>query len=54
MRRLMAKRITFLEEKSILDYGFNILLPHKVGNLAMPRIFEVAGAIIRIRTLKIK
>jgi predicted ABC-class ATPase len=34
--------------------GFDMLLPYKVGNLAMPRIFEVAGAINRMRTLKIK
>jgi len=34
--------------------GFDILLPYKVGNLAMPRIYELAGAINRMRTLKIK
>jgi len=36
------------------ERGFDIFLPHKVGNLAMPRIYEVAGAINRMRTLKIK
>jgi predicted ABC-class ATPase len=34
--------------------GFDILLPYKAGNLAMPRIYEVASAINRMRTLKIK
>lgn len=34
--------------------GFDMLLPQKAGNLAMPRIYEVAGAINRMRTLKIK
>jgi predicted ABC-class ATPase len=34
--------------------GVDILLPYKAGNLAMPRIFEVAAAINRMRTLKIK
>jgi predicted ABC-class ATPase len=36
------------------DKGLDILLPYKTGNLAMPRIYEVAGAINRMRTLKIK
>ena len=40
--------------EDIRENGFDILLPYKVGNLAMPRIFEVAGAINRMRTLKIK
>jgi len=38
----------------IQERGFDILLPHKVGNLAMPRIFELAGAINRMRTLRVK
>jgi hypothetical protein len=29
-------------------------LPYKAGNLGMPWIFEVAGAMNRMRTLKIK
>jgi predicted ABC-class ATPase len=33
--------------------GLDILLPYRVGNLARPRIFEVAGATNRMRTLKI-
>jgi predicted ABC-class ATPase len=33
--------------------GLDMLLPYRVGNLARPRIFEVAGAINRMRTLKI-
>jgi hypothetical protein len=37
-----------LEEK-----GLDMLLPYRVGNLARPRIFEVAGATNRMRTLRI-
>jgi predicted ABC-class ATPase len=37
-----------LEEK-----GLDVLLPYKVGDLASPRIFEVAGAINRMRTLRV-
>jgi len=40
--------------EGIREKGFDILLPYKAGNLAMPRIFELAGAINRMRTLKIK
>jgi hypothetical protein len=40
--------------EDVQEKGFDILLPYKVGNLAMPRIFELAGAINRMRTLKIK
>jgi predicted ABC-class ATPase len=40
--------------EEVQEKGFDILLPYKVGNLAMPRIFEVAGAINRMRTLKVK
>ncbi len=40
--------------EDIRDKGFDILLPYKVGNLAMPRIYEVAGAINRMRTLRIR
>lgn len=38
----------------VCEKGFDVLLPYKVGDLAMPRIHEVAGAINRMRTLKIK
>jgi len=34
--------------------GFDILLPYKAGNLAMPRMYELAAAINRMRTLKVK
>jgi predicted ABC-class ATPase len=40
--------------EEVQEKGFDILVPYKVGNLAMPRIYEVAGAINRMRTLKIK
>jgi predicted ABC-class ATPase len=39
--------------EEIQEKGLDILLPYKVGNLAMPRIYEVAGAINRMRTLRI-
>jgi predicted ABC-class ATPase len=37
----------------VADKGLDILLPYKVGNLALPRIYELAGAINRMRRLKI-
>jgi len=37
-----------LEEK-----GPDMLLPYRVGNLAKPRVYEVAGAVNRMRTLRI-
>jgi hypothetical protein len=39
--------------EDVSEKGFDMLLPYKVGNLAMPRIYEVAGAINRMRTLRI-
>ena len=33
----------------VLKKGLDILIPHKVGNLALPRLHEVAAAINRIR-----
>ncbi|MBW2123740.1 MAG: ABC-ATPase domain-containing protein, partial [Deltaproteobacteria bacterium] len=33
--------------------GLDVIAPYKVGNLALPRIFEVAGAINRMRTLRV-
>ena len=38
--------------EDVKEKGFDILLPYKVGNLAMPRIYELAGAINRMRRLK--
>jgi predicted ABC-class ATPase len=40
--------------EDIYERGFDILLPYKLGNLAMPRIYELAGAINRMRSLKIR
>jgi hypothetical protein len=40
--------------QDIREKGFDVLLPFKAGNLAMPRIYELAAAINRMRTLKIK
>ncbi len=45
----LEKAMRDVEEK-----GFDILLPYKVGNLALPRIYEVAGAINRMRCLKVE
>jgi len=39
--------------RDVEEKGFDVLLPHKVGNLALPRIYEVAGAINRMRCLKV-
>jgi predicted ABC-class ATPase len=40
--------------EDIREKGFDILLPYKTGNLVLPRIYEVAGAVDRMRTLRIK
>jgi predicted ABC-class ATPase len=40
--------------RDVEERGFDILLPFMVGNLALPRIYEVAGAINRMRCLKIE
>jgi hypothetical protein len=45
LERAMAE----IEEK-----GLDILMPYKVGNLTKPRLFEIAGAANRLRSLKIK
>jgi len=37
----------------LVEKGLDMLLPYKAGNLALPRVFEVAGAINRMRTLRI-
>jgi predicted ABC-class ATPase len=49
LREGLIKAMMDVQEK-----GFDILLPYKAGNLVMPRIYELAGAINRMRTLKIK
>ena len=48
LKKGLEKVMCDVEEK-----GFDILLPYKVGNLALPRIYEVAGAINRMRCLKV-
>jgi predicted ABC-class ATPase len=40
--------------KAVQERGLDCLLPYLVGDLAMPRSFEVAAAINRMRTLKVK
>ncbi|MBW2038784.1 MAG: ABC-ATPase domain-containing protein [Deltaproteobacteria bacterium] len=40
--------------RDVQERGLDCLLPYKVGNLAMPRIFEMAGAINRMRSLKVE
>jgi hypothetical protein len=39
--------------KAVQEQGLDCLLPYPVGDLAMPRPFEVAAAINRMRTLKV-
>jgi predicted ABC-class ATPase len=39
--------------REVEKHGLDILLPYKVGNLAYPRLFEVGGAVNRMRTLKV-
>ena len=36
------------------EHGLDILTPYKVGNLVKPRLFELAGAVNRLRSLRIK
>ncbi len=45
----LEKVLAEIEEKGLDD-----LMPYKVGNLAKPRLFEIAGAINRLRSLQIK
>jgi predicted ABC-class ATPase len=40
--------------REVQEKMLDCLLPYIVGDLAMPRPFEVAGAINRMRTLKVK
>jgi predicted ABC-class ATPase len=40
--------------QAVQEKGLDCLLPYTVGNLAMPRAFEVSGAINRMRTLQVK
>lgn len=49
LREGLMKMMMDVQEK-----GFDILLSYKVGNLAMPRIYELAAAINRMRSLRIK
>jgi predicted ABC-class ATPase len=39
---------------AVQERGLDCLLPYSVGNLAMPRVFELSGAINRMRTLQVK
>ena len=45
----LLKVLVEIEEK-----GLDFLMPYKVGNLVKPRLFEIAGAVNRLRSLKIK
>lgn len=44
----------FLLDKELDEKGLDILKPFRVGNLARPRIHEVASAINRLRTMKVE
>jgi predicted ABC-class ATPase len=45
----LGKTLAEIEEK-----GLDLLMPYKVGNLAKPRLFELAAAVNRLRSLQIK
>jgi predicted ABC-class ATPase len=45
----LEKALSEIEEK-----GLDGLMPYKVGNLSRPRLFEIAAAINRLRSLQIK
>lgn len=49
LREGLERALAEIEEK-----GLDGLMPYKVGNLARPRIFEIAAAINRLRSLQIK
>jgi predicted ABC-class ATPase len=40
--------------RAVQEQGLDCLLPYTVGNLAMPRSFELSGAINRMRTLQVR
>jgi predicted ABC-class ATPase len=40
--------------RAVQEKGLDCLLPYTVGNLAMPRSFEVSGAVNRMRTLQVR
>lgn len=40
--------------REVEEKGLDILLPYRVGNLALPRIYEVAAVINRMRSLRIE
>ena len=57
--RYASKRLSLTEGlRQLMDNlekdGLDLLNPHKAGNLAKPRIFEIAFAINRMRSLKVK
>lgn len=45
----LEKTLAEIDEK-----GLDVLMPYPVGNLVKPRIFEIAGAINRLRSLQVK
>lgn len=49
LREGLEQAMAEIDEK-----GLDGLMPYKVGNLTRPRLFEVAGAINRLRGLKMK
>ncbi|GAB4245440.1 MAG: ABC-ATPase domain-containing protein [Acidobacteriota bacterium] len=52
-RLAVSELLTWLEEQ--LDRrGLDVLVPYKVGNLARPRMLEVAAALNRLRTLRVR
>jgi predicted ABC-class ATPase len=49
LREGIEKALSEIDEK-----GLDLLMPYKVGNLAKPRLFEIAAAVNRLRSLQIK
>jgi predicted ABC-class ATPase len=49
LREGIEKALAEIDEK-----GLDLLMPYKVGNLAKPRLFEIAAAVNRLRSLQIK
>ena len=52
-RRLTLREGLTRTMADVVREGLDLLSPYKLGDYAMPRIFEVAAAINRMRSLKI-
>ncbi|MFB0518194.1 MAG: ATPase, partial [Acidobacteriota bacterium] len=52
--RHSLQKVISLVMKDIEHKGLDILSPHPVGNYALPRPYEVAAAVNRLRGLRIR